>query len=42
LDHLSVPQIAHQQIALGIDVGPDVVGDLPGVMAQADPAIERD
>jgi hypothetical protein len=41
LDHLGVSQIAHQQVALGINVGPDVVGDLPGVMAQADPAIER-
>ena len=41
LDHLGVSQIAHQQIALGVNVGPDV-GDLPGVMAQADTAVERD
>ena len=32
---------SHQQVALGIDVWSDVMGDLPGVMAQADPTIER-
>ena len=31
----------HQQVALGIDVWSDVMGDLPGVMAEADPTVER-
>src|SRR6202043_3883417 len=31
----------HQEVAFGIDVWPNVMGNLPGVMAQADPTIER-
>jgi len=30
-----------QQVAFRIDIGADVMGDLPGVVAQADPAVER-
>jgi hypothetical protein len=42
LGHSRVAQITHQLIALGIDVGPDMTGDLPRVMAQTNPAVERD
>jgi len=35
-------QILHKEVALGIDVGPDMVGDLPRIMAQTHPTIERD
>ena len=41
LDHPRRTQIVHQQVTLGIDVWSDVVGDLPGVMAEADSTVER-
>ena len=34
-------KVARQQIPLGVDVGRDMVGDLAGVMADADAAINR-
>ena len=34
-------QVAHQPVALGVDVRPDVVGDLAGGVAQADAPVER-
>src|SRR5215831_2817205 len=37
LDHSRFAQIVHQQVTLGIDVGRDVMGYLPRVVAQADP-----
>lgn len=33
-------QVAHQEIALGIDVGADMVGDGAGIAAEANAAIE--
>src|SRR6516164_1769726 len=42
LDHSRFAQIVHQQVTLGIDVGRDVMGYLPRVVAQADPAVEGD
>src|SRR3981189_948702 len=40
-DHSCLAQIAHQQVALGIDVWSDVMGDLPRIMAQAPPTGQR-
>ena len=34
-------EIGRQQIALGVDVGRDVVGDLAGVMADAEAVVEN-
>ena len=42
LDHSSRPQILHQQVALSVDIGRDVVSDLCRVVAQANPSVERD
>jgi hypothetical protein len=42
LNHSRFPQIAHQQVALGVDVGRDMMGDLSCVVAQANPTVERD
>jgi hypothetical protein len=40
-NHSRITQISHQQVALGVDIGCNVVGHLPGVVAQSDPAVER-
>ena len=42
LDHSRLLQIAHQQVAIGVDVGSDMVGDLSCIVAQTYPTIERD
>src|SRR5262249_29871046 len=40
LNHPGVAQIAHQEITLSINIGRNVMGDLPRVVAQAYPAVE--
>src|ERR1700719_641703 len=40
LNHPSVAQIAHQQVACGIDVWPDVMSHLRRIVANAYPAVE--
>src|ERR1700733_4804433 len=39
VDHSCLAQIPDQQVALAIDVGPDMMGHLPGVAAQAYAAV---
>jgi hypothetical protein len=41
LNHSRFAQIVHQEIAFGINVGCNVMGDLPRIVAQAHPAVER-
>ena len=42
LDHSLPAQIVHQQIALGIDIGPKMMGDLTRIVAKAHAAVKRD
>jgi len=41
LDDLRRLQIGSEQIAFGVDVGRDMMGDLAVIVTEADPAIER-
>src|SRR6185437_6874202 len=39
IDHSGRPQIPHQQIPFGIDVGTDMMRHLPGIATEADPTV---
>src|SRR6185437_753213 len=39
IDHCGRPQIPHQQIPFGIDVGTDMMRHLPGIATEADPTV---